>query len=186
MGVPEDAGGYESYQNESETTTLLSPSPPSSPTHSGRNGGGGRGGAGGALDDEKEDVRKHYRRALGTGYMFAMGVCGIVLVALGSTLDDLAENCGTTSIAVSWRVKLVKAGNCLSLLLVCFTFLLASSEIGGWLPGANVPRTDDVVGLCAVHVWNFCVWLVALGRCDEIRVPRGIDWGRVQTDRVCK
>lgn len=47
-----------------------------------------------------DDARKHYKRALGAGYMFAMGVCGIVLVALGSTLDDVAENCGTTSIAV--------------------------------------------------------------------------------------
>lgn len=99
MGRAEDAGGYESYQNESETTTLLSPSPPSSPGARQR-----RGGAAGVGADVREgastDVRKHYKRALGAGYMFAMGVCGIVLVALGSTLDDLADNCGTTSIAV--------------------------------------------------------------------------------------
>ena len=30
----------------------------------------------------------------------AMGVCGIILVALGSTLNELASNCGTTSTAV--------------------------------------------------------------------------------------
>jgi predicted MFS family arabinose efflux permease len=32
--------------------------------------------------------------------MLGMGVCGIVLVALGSTLDDLARNCGTSSVNV--------------------------------------------------------------------------------------
>lgn len=31
------------------------------------------------------------------GYMLAMGVCGTVLVALGSTLDKLAKTCGTTA-----------------------------------------------------------------------------------------
>ncbi len=37
------------------------------------------------------------RWIMGTGYMFAMGVCGLVLVALGSTLDDLANNIGMSS-----------------------------------------------------------------------------------------
>jgi predicted MFS family arabinose efflux permease len=34
------------------------------------------------------------RRIMGIGYMLAMGVCGTVLVALGSTLDELADNVG--------------------------------------------------------------------------------------------
>ena len=34
---------------------------------------------------------------LGTGYMLAMGVCGIVLVALGSTLESLAANVDKTA-----------------------------------------------------------------------------------------
>jgi predicted MFS family arabinose efflux permease len=34
---------------------------------------------------------------LGITYMAAMGVCGTVLVAIGSNLEDMAENCGTTS-----------------------------------------------------------------------------------------
>ena len=34
---------------------------------------------------------------LSFGYMLAMGVCGIVLVALGSSLESLAENINTTS-----------------------------------------------------------------------------------------
>lgn len=89
-----DGSQYQGYQNESETTKLLSPSPPSSPTRRGDH----------PLKPTatpQEDVRKHYKYALGTGYMFAMGVCGIVLVALGSTLDDLATNSGTTATDVS-------------------------------------------------------------------------------------
>lgn len=95
-----DGGVYESYQNESETTTLLSPSPPPSPRRSG----------GESETAAVEDVRKHYKYALGTGYMFAMGVCGIVLVALGSTLDDLAEDCGTTSTEVCACICVHRAG----------------------------------------------------------------------------
>ena len=34
---------------------------------------------------------------MGIGYMLAMGVCGIVLVALGSTLEDLAVNVGKSA-----------------------------------------------------------------------------------------
>lgn len=88
-----DGTAYESYQNESETTTLLGPSPPASPPRRRDRGES-------EVDASAEDVRKHYKYALGTAYMLAMGVCGIVLVALGSTLDDLASNCGTTSTEV--------------------------------------------------------------------------------------
>lgn len=95
-----DGNSYTSYQNEStETKALLSPSPPSSPNRN-------RGRADSTVEAAAEDVRKHYKYALGTGYMFAMGVCGIVLVALGSTLDDLAENSGTTSTEVGPCVQL--------------------------------------------------------------------------------
>jgi predicted MFS family arabinose efflux permease len=37
---------------------------------------------------------------LGIGYMLAMGVCGTVLVALGSTLESLAEKCGVDATEV--------------------------------------------------------------------------------------
>merc|ERR1719453_319140 len=30
----------------------------------------------------------------------AMGICGIVLTAIGSTLDSIASDCGTTSTAI--------------------------------------------------------------------------------------
>lgn len=87
-----DGNQYESYQNDTETTQLITPTPPASP--------GRTDGSNGEAQTSSQNVRKHYKYALGTGYMFAMGVCGIVLVALGSTLDDLAENCDTTSTEV--------------------------------------------------------------------------------------
>jgi predicted MFS family arabinose efflux permease len=43
----------------------------------------------------------HNMLSLGIGYMLAMGVCGVVLVAIGSGLSDLAELCGTTSTKVA-------------------------------------------------------------------------------------
>jgi hypothetical protein len=47
---------------------------------------------------EENKTRESRRRwTLGICYLLAMGVCGIVLVALGSTLTHLAENCGTTA-----------------------------------------------------------------------------------------
>ena len=42
-----------------------------------------------------------WRILLGIAYMTSMGVCGIVLTAIGATLDQLATNCGTTALAVS-------------------------------------------------------------------------------------
>lgn len=38
---------------------------------------------------------------MGITYMMAMGVCGTVLVAIGSNLDDFAENCGTESTEIA-------------------------------------------------------------------------------------
>lgn len=48
---------------------------------------------------ESDDAR-NARFVMGTGYMLAMGVCGVVLVAIGSTLDDLAAKCGYSSTEV--------------------------------------------------------------------------------------
>lgn len=44
--------------------------------------------------------RSSYRRAAGASYVLAMGVCGIVLIALGSSLKDLALLVNRTSIEV--------------------------------------------------------------------------------------
>jgi len=59
----------------------------------------------GNMEKPKKQVKMYrnipiWRWLLGCAYMVAMGICGIVLVALGSTLDDIAENCGTTSTKV--------------------------------------------------------------------------------------
>lgn len=45
-------------------------------------------------------IEESSKLVLGLGYMFAMGVCGVVLVAIGSTLDDLAGKCGYSSTEV--------------------------------------------------------------------------------------
>jgi len=51
-----------------------------------------------ALESEDEDPAVlRQRKALGVSYMLAMGVCGIVLVAIGSNLKQLASNCHTTA-----------------------------------------------------------------------------------------
>jgi len=48
----------------------------------------------GTLPELSVDEHKWNKLSLGIGYMLAMGVCGVVLVALGSSLEDLAENIG--------------------------------------------------------------------------------------------
>lgn len=53
--------------------------------------------------DDGKRASANYRRAAGASYVIAMGVCGIVLVALLSSLADLAEQLGRTSIQVGTR-----------------------------------------------------------------------------------
>lgn len=50
------------------------------------------------LDDSENESWKFL---IGLAYMCAMGVCGVVLTAIGSTLDSVAEQCGTTALKVS-------------------------------------------------------------------------------------
>jgi hypothetical protein len=49
------------------------------------------------LDDDADDYVKQQRFLLGVAYMLSMGVCGIVLCAIGSNLKQLAVNCNTTA-----------------------------------------------------------------------------------------
>ena len=51
--------------------------------------------AGGGDDDDPAVAKQRF--LLGIAYMMAMGVCGIVLVAIGSNLKQLAANCHTTT-----------------------------------------------------------------------------------------
>jgi len=46
---------------------------------------------------EEDPAVEHQRFLLGIAYMMAMGVCGIILVAIGSNLKQLADNCNTTT-----------------------------------------------------------------------------------------
>lgn len=52
------------------------------------------------LGKVESDEARNARIVMGIGYMLAMGVCGVVLVAIGSTLDDLAAKCGYLSTEV--------------------------------------------------------------------------------------
>jgi predicted MFS family arabinose efflux permease len=53
------------------------------------------------MSDSKTSMDAAYvtkqRYRLGVAYMMAMGVCGIVLVAIGSNLKQLASNCNTSA-----------------------------------------------------------------------------------------
>lgn len=48
---------------------------------------------------------ENYRRAVGASYVLTMGVSGIVLVALASSLRDMAIALDTTSVAVSGKIE---------------------------------------------------------------------------------
>lgn len=51
----------------------------------------------GSSTDQVVDGLPPNKYTMGVTYMLAMGVCGTVLVAIGSNLEDFAEACGTTS-----------------------------------------------------------------------------------------
>lgn len=67
---------------------------------------------------------------IGIGYMLAMGVCGTVLVALGSTLESLAENVGKTSTVVG--SVFITRGSGAILGAIC------SAKLYKWFPGNSV------------------------------------------------
>jgi predicted MFS family arabinose efflux permease len=67
---------------------------------------------------------------MGVGYMLAMGVCGTVLVALGSTLESLAENVGKTSTEVGTVFITRGSGAILGAIF--------SAKLYKWFPGNSV------------------------------------------------
>lgn len=67
---------------------------------------------------------------MGIAYMLAMGVCGIVLVALGSTLETLAENVGKTSTEVGTVFVTRGSGAILGAII--------SAKLYKWFQGNNV------------------------------------------------
>ncbi|CAM9201867.1 unnamed protein product [Ectocarpus sp. 8 AP-2014] len=122
MAGPGGNNQYESYQTERETTFLLSrsPSPLSSSSRSRDRAPAS------TVTAPEEDVPKHYKYALGMGYMLAFGVCGMVLGALVLTLDDLASNSGKTAIDV--RPVLIARG------VGAVLGTAASSKLYLWVP----------------------------------------------------
>lgn len=83
--------------------------------------------------------------------MFAMGVCGIVLTAIGSTLDKLAANCGTTALRVSTVFLARGAGAMLG--------SFSSGKFYSWFHGNYV--------LVVALLWVATV-LMLLSSCEEI------------------
>lgn len=77
-----------------------------------------------------QPTRKHDKYFLGVTYMLAMGVCGIVLVALGSTLGDLALNSKSSATAVGSVFIARGAGAVLGAIL--------SAKLYVWFQGSHV------------------------------------------------
>ena len=67
---------------------------------------------------------------MGVGYMLAMGVCGTVLVALGSTLESLAENVGKEATEIGTVFITRGAGAILG--------AISSAKLYKWFPGNHV------------------------------------------------
>lgn len=80
---------------------------------------------------------------LSFGYMLAMGVCGIVLVALGSTLESLAENVGKTSTEIGTIFVARGVGAVMG--------AIVSAKLYKWFTGNRV--------MCAGLVFVSCILL---------------------------
>ena len=53
------------------------------------------------LDSHGKEVSKQWRYRTGVLYMAAMAMCSVVLIALGATLEELAQNCGEDALKLS-------------------------------------------------------------------------------------
>ena len=85
-----------------------------------------------------------------------MGVCGIVLTAIGSTLDQLAKRCGTTALKVSTVFLARGAGAMLG--------SFGSGKFYSWFHG-NYVMVVALVWIAAVLImlnWCFRVWYLHL------------------------
>ncbi|CAM9862399.1 unnamed protein product, partial [Choristocarpus tenellus] len=100
--APGPRGNYGSYQKVPDADDRDNGFPPQSESNSVKEPPPGTDESTLRLLDHVDDYNSpksstSYIYTIGAAYMLSMGVCGIVLVALGSTLSDLAENCGKTS-----------------------------------------------------------------------------------------
>lgn len=101
---------------------------------------------------------ENYRRAVGASYVLTMGVSGVVLVALASSLMDLGNALETTSVAVSGSNEEACGRHCL-----CGWFLLQHARL---LAGPPAPTSTQLRrDMCAAWLCNLlrvekCIWLL--------------------------
>ncbi|KAJ1455625.1 hypothetical protein M885DRAFT_602918 [Pelagophyceae sp. CCMP2097] len=104
----------------------------------------------------------------GLCYANAMGVCGIVLVALGSTLNSLAKDCGTTSTAVG-TVFIARGVGAISGALSSARLFRAADACRGWARCPFDHRLFDVGVLLYMpfvkEIWVLHLTWFALGLC---------------------
>jgi predicted MFS family arabinose efflux permease len=125
--------------------------------------------------DDAEAVEKHApptsndglsengKWVISIAYMLAMGVCGTVLVALGSTLSELAENCDTSATAVGTVFIARGVGAVLGAVLSSkfYLWFQGNHVMGASLTGITfllifLPFNKSVVGL---HIYFFFLGL---------------------------
>lgn len=112
-----------------------------------------------------KEQRRRYM--LGGCYLLAMGVCGIVLVALGSTLTEIAENCGTSATEVGSVFVTRGCGAILG--------AISSAKLYEVFPGNRV-ITTTLFGLACLlvympwidQVWQLHLCFGLLGICTAI------------------
>ncbi len=115
---------------------------------------------------------KRLKRLMGVAYMFAMGMCGVVLVALGASLQELAENTGRESTHIG-SVFMVRGGGAI-IGAICSAslyhshpgnkimayFLLIMGLLLIWLPfqrsSTLLHINFGVLGLCTAVVDTGC------------------------------
>jgi len=96
-------------------------------------------------------VHRNWRTLLGILYLLGMGMCSVVLCALGATLEDLAGNVGLSSLDLSSVYIARGAGSILGAMACATTFKLLHGNhvIAGTLAALSsvlliLPRVSDV------------------------------------------
>jgi len=96
-------------------------------------------------------VRRNWRTSLGALYLLGMGMCSVVLCALGATLENLAGNVGLSSLDLSSVYIARGAGSLLGAMACATTFRLLHGNhvIAGTLAALSgvlliLPRATNV------------------------------------------
>jgi len=98
-----------------------------------------------------DHVHRNWRTSLGVLYLLGMGMCSVVLCALGATLEDLAGNVGLSSLDLSSVYIARGAGSILGAMACATTFQLLHGNhvIAGTLAALSgvlliLPRTTNL------------------------------------------